>query len=174
MGDMIVNIAVQPGIKAYLWGFLLVAVLPVLVTVGVLLSVKMLPLGPIVGIALTSLVLFGLIALLMTRNEIIFDDDTLRIRAGFYSHSVSRTAIDWQQSRIVDFKRQSDLKPGLRVNGIGLPGYQAGWFKLANGSRAFVLLTQGQTVYLALKQGEGLLLSVDRDFALLSELSVQD
>ena len=36
----------------------------------------------------------------------------------------------------------AQLRPGLRTMGTGLPGYRAGWFRLRNGEKALLYLTE--------------------------------
>lgn len=171
MGDMVMNIAVHPGSKAFIWAGLLFVVLPVLITaVALQLGARSLASGPLAGVALTGLLLFVGVGWWMWRTQIVLDDEYLRISAGLYSKQVPRSAIDWQNSHVVDFSRRPEFRPGLRTNGVGLPGYQVGWFRLKNGTRAFLVLTGGTTVYLALQRGEGLLLSIDPQSALLERL----
>jgi hypothetical protein len=44
--------------------------------------------------------------------------------------------------------------------GTGLPGYQAGWFRLRNGDRALLYLTdRSKAVYVPTTEGYGVLLS---------------
>ena len=171
MSDMAINIAVQPGFKAFAWAGLLMFVLPVLITaVAVLLGARSLAPGALAGVAVTGLLLFAGMAWWMWRTEIVLADDYLRISAGLYAKQVPRSVIDWQNSHRVDLSRWPEFKPALRTNGIGLPGYQVGSFRLNNGARAFLVLTGEPIVYVALQRGEGLLLSVEAGSALFREL----
>jgi hypothetical protein len=63
-------------------------------------------------------------------------------------------------ARIVDLDREPELSPQWRTMGTGLPGYKAGWFRLRNGEKALVSLTNLQhAVYLPTTRGFVLLLS---------------
>ena len=63
-------------------------------------------------------------------------------------------------ARIVDLDREPELSPHWRTLGTGLPGYKAGWFKLKNGEKALVSLTDTHhAVYLPTSRGFVLLLS---------------
>jgi hypothetical protein len=44
-------------------------------------------------------------------------------------------------ARRVGLSREVDLQPAGRTLGTGLPGYQAGWFRLRNGEKALLYLT---------------------------------
>jgi hypothetical protein len=55
--------------------------------------------------------------------------------------------------------------------GTGLPGYAAGWFKLANGEKALVYVTtQSEVVYIPTTEGYSLLLSVTEPDRFLARL----
>jgi hypothetical protein len=59
----------------------------------------------------------------------------------------------------------------LRTNGIGLPGYQVGWFRLKNGETALLYVTDESTVtYLPTTEHDVLLLSVENAEAFLQAL----
>ena len=63
-------------------------------------------------------------------------------------------------ARIVDLEREPDLALKWRTMGTGLPGYKAGWFRLRNGEKALVSLTDTRrVVYLPTTRGYAVLLS---------------
>jgi hypothetical protein len=63
-------------------------------------------------------------------------------------------------ARIVDLAREPDLAPQWRTLGTGLPGYKAGWFRLKNGEKALVSLTDPhRAVYVPTGRGYALLVS---------------
>ena len=63
-------------------------------------------------------------------------------------------------ARILDLDREPDLAPRWRTMGTGLPGYRAGWFRLRNGEKALVSLTDTHhVVYVPTSRGFALLLS---------------
>jgi hypothetical protein len=63
-------------------------------------------------------------------------------------------------ARIVDLDREPDLALRWRTMGTGLPGYKAGWFKLRNGEKALVSLTDTRrAVYVPTTKGYALLVS---------------
>jgi hypothetical protein len=67
--------------------------------------------------------------------------------------------------RRVVLAREAELQPTRRTMGTGLPGYQAGWFRLRNGEKALLYLTdQARAVYIPTTLGYSVLLSpVDPD-----------
>jgi len=73
--------------------------------------------------------------------------------------------------RRVDLTREQDLRPKWRRLGTGLPGYQAGWFRLRNGDKALLYLTdRTRAVYVPTTAGYGLLLSPADPDGFLSRL----
>jgi hypothetical protein len=50
------------------------------------------------------------------------------------------------EARVVDLRVERDLQPVSRRLGTGLPGYASGWFRLRNGERALVYLTNRRRV----------------------------
>ena len=64
-------------------------------------------------------------------------------------------------AKIVDLDETRELRPRWRTNGVGLPGYQAGWFKLADGEKALLFVTDPTAVlYIPTGEGYSLLMSV--------------
>ena len=62
--------------------------------------------------------------------------------------------------RRVDFSTTPDLAPRWRTLGTGLPGYRAGWFRLRNGEKALVYLTdRNRAVYVPTTAGFSVLIS---------------
>jgi hypothetical protein len=60
----------------------------------------------------------------------------------------------------------------VRTLGTGLPGYKAGWFRLGNGEKALVYLTDlERAVYVPTRAGYSLLLSPADPQAFLNALA---
>lgn len=86
----------------------------------------------------------------------------LRLRGDFYGRLIPPDALVVEDVRRVDFVRSPELEPKRRTIGTGLPGYQAGWFRLANGERALVYLTdRAKAVYVPTTNDYDLILSPD-------------
>jgi hypothetical protein len=63
------------------------------------------------------------------------------------------------------------VAPAVRTSGIGLPGYGAGWFRLAGGARALVFATdRARLVRVPTTAGYVLLLSADDPDGLVGAL----
>jgi hypothetical protein len=64
------------------------------------------------------------------------------------------------QARRVSLEADSELAPRRRTMGTGMPGYQAGWFRLKNGEKALLYLTdRSRAVYVPTTEGYSVLLS---------------
>jgi hypothetical protein len=112
------------------------------------------------------LVLIPVIALLGTvlvgvrgaRFEV--SPEGLRLRGDFYGRLIPAAELQPEGAVRVDFGATPGLTPRRRTFGTGLPGYQAGWFRLQNGQTALVYLTdRARTVYVPTTAGYGVLVT---------------
>jgi hypothetical protein len=84
----------------------------------------------------------------------------LRLRGDVYARFIPRHELRPREAVRVDWSAQPGLRPGMRTLGTGLPGYQAGWFRLENGEKALLYLTDRErAVYIPTTRGHGILLS---------------
>jgi len=87
-------------------------------------------------------------------------NEGLRIRGDWYGRLIPANQLVRGTAKRVDFAHSPELTPGRRTMGTGLPGYQAGWFRLRNGDRALVYLTdRSKAVYVQTTDGYGVMLS---------------
>jgi len=87
-------------------------------------------------------------------------EQDVRVSGGLYGRSIPRAALDVASARLVDRGAEPGLAPRSRTNGIGLPNYQSGWFRLADGSRALLFVTDwAKAVALPTAEGYTLLVS---------------
>jgi hypothetical protein len=68
-------------------------------------------------------------------------DRGLQVRGDIYGRSVSIAALQVAKARALDLGAEPGFTPEVRTNGTGLPNYQSGWFRLANGSKALLFMT---------------------------------
>jgi hypothetical protein len=95
----------------------------------------------------------------------------LRVRGTLYGRLVPAAALRVGAARRVDLAAEPALAPARRTNGLGLPGYGAGWFRLAGGGRALAFVTdRNRLVHVPTTAGYDLLLSVDDPDGLLAGL----
>ncbi|HXI65250.1 MAG TPA: PH domain-containing protein [Gemmatimonadales bacterium] len=91
--------------------------------------------------------------------------DGLRLRGDLWGRLIPRAELRVDLARRVDLTQEEGLRPKSRRMGTALPGYQAGWFRLRNGEKALLYLTdRTRAVYVPTTAGYVLLLSpVDPD-----------
>ena len=116
------------------------------------------------AIALVTLfigAMFAWFAFTASSLTVSVDDGALQIRVPFYGRSIPVSRLDAESAQIVNLKESSDLRLRARTNGIGLPGYAVGWFRLGNGEKALAALTaKNQVLYIQTTLGYSLLLSL--------------
>jgi hypothetical protein len=123
--------------------------------------------------------MFGLLALAfggiwfaLHRRALILTETELVFRTGFYARTLLRSSLRPESALEVSLVDRRDLAPRWRTNGIGLPGFRAGWFRLRNNDKALVLLTDPfQVTYLPTSEGYVLLVSTTALLAALRETS---
>ncbi|MFO0889701.1 MAG: PH domain-containing protein [Isosphaeraceae bacterium] len=65
----------------------------------------------------------------------------IRVHGDVYARTIPREDLKLAEARPLDCGAEPGYTPSSRTNGIGLPSYQSGWFRLANGSRALLFMT---------------------------------
>ena len=97
--------------------------------------------------------------------------DGLQLQGDWYGRTIPVGQIRGQAARRVDFAAEPALAPKIRTMGTGLPGYQAGWFRLRNGEKALLYLTdRSRAVYVPTTAGYSVLLSPADPDAFLSAI----
>ncbi|HSA56551.1 MAG TPA: PH domain-containing protein [Gemmatimonadaceae bacterium] len=87
-------------------------------------------------------------------------EEGLRLRGDLYGRMIPRSQLRVEEARPVDLSREPGLRPSWRTLGTGLPGYQGGWFRLRNGEKALLYLTdRTKAVYVPTTSGYSVLLS---------------
>jgi hypothetical protein len=96
----------------------------------------------------------------------------LRIVGDVYGRTIPLKSLRLVEGGRVDLKRSPEYALKWRTNGTGLPGYQSGWFQLANGEKALVFVTDPRSVVrLPTTEGFTVLVSVTDPEAFLSSLA---
>jgi len=123
--------------------------------------------GPYIFIWIFSLILVAVIALFIfigySSRHVQFEvnDEGLRISRALYGRFIPREQIYADGVTVVDLNTDSVYKPKSRTNGIGLPGYSEGWFRLQNKEKALLFVTdRSSVVYIPTSQGYAVMLSV--------------
>ena len=124
--------------------------------------------GIIAVITLAMGGLFTWFAFTTSSLSTAIDNDALTIRVPFYGRSIPLSNLELEAAQIVDLN-QSEHKPTTRTNGIGLPGYAVGWFRLQNGEKALAAITsRDKVLYVPTTEGYALLLSLNDPNTFLS------
>jgi hypothetical protein len=128
-------------------------------------------LAAIGALLLALLLLFGYFAFSSRATRYEVSPDGLAIRGTFYGRQVPWNSLIPAEGRVVDLAVTPDLQPTLRTNGLGLPGYQAGWFRLRRAGKGLVFLTdRSRVVVVPTKLGYTLLLSAAEPERLLAAM----
>jgi di/tricarboxylate transporter len=115
----------------------------------------------VVGIILIPLILLmGFVAYSARNTRFEVNSEGLRIKGAVYGRFIPKESIIWKDSRILNLNVERELRPVVRTFGIGFPGYSEGWFKLANGEKALLFVTNRfNVVYVPTTKGYSILLS---------------
>ena len=126
------------------------------------------------GIAALMLGITALILLMVwgaMRAGFEISPEGLHARGIVYGRKVPHSSLLLERARHVNFRVDPDLRPRVRTNGIGLPGYLAGWIKLRNGEKALAFLSDhSRVVYIPTTEGYSMMLSVGDPEIFLSRL----
>ena len=127
-----------------------------------------------IGIVLILLIgLFVFIGYSARNAKFEVNDQGLQIKAAIYGRFIPKEEIVGENVKIINLNTDAEYKPRLRTNGVGLPGYSQGWFKLSNDEKALLFVTdRSQVVYIPTSQNYSILLSVSNadEFCQATEL----
>jgi len=86
----------------------------------------------------------------------------LRIVGGFYGRTIPLGTLAADRARVLDLDRDAAYRFGWRSNGVNMPGYRAGWFRLKNKEKALVFVTDPhRVVYIPTRDSYSVMLSVE-------------
>lgn len=129
------------GIKSFIILFILIAVGPIVA--GLVLQRQIGTFNHIVfwSILAISALTFGIIGISMLNRSVILKDGFLTTESSFYSITIPLANITSVDLIITG---STDDLVGIRLNGIGLPGFRSGWFNSKAGDRLFVDKVEGE------------------------------
>jgi hypothetical protein len=85
----------------------------------------------------------------------------LRLRGDLYGRLIPASTLRLDEVRAVNLDSEPSLTPRIRLVGTAVPGYRAGWFRLRDGQRALLYLTDPRrAVYIPTTNGYSVLVSV--------------
>lgn len=119
-------------------------------------------------LAMAGLFAFFTLSSQATRYEL--SPEGLRISRTMYGRTIPWANVDFEGVRAVNLHLDQDLQPTLRTNGIGLPGYQAGWFDLRKGRGLLFVTDPTRAVAIPTRDDYTVLLSVADPSALLASI----
>lgn len=138
-----------PASTRALWGVLAVTIVVVAVVLGLLVA--------------------ALRGARTSRFELSVDG--LRLHGDAYGRLIPADQLRGGAARLVDLSVDRDLAPSRRTTGTSVPGYRAGWFRLRDGEKALLYVTDPtRVVYVPTDAGYSLLLSVQEPERFLSRL----
>jgi Bacterial PH domain len=118
------------------------------------------------GMALLGAAWFG-----SQRASIEVSPAGLRLRGDLYARLIPASQLLGGAARLVDLRTAPEYRPTRRTLGTGLPGYAAGWFRLASGEKALLFLTdRRRAIYIPTRAGYAVLVSPVDPPALLAAL----
>jgi hypothetical protein len=120
-------------------------------------------LGAVSLFLLALIGLFGYLAWSSRHSRFTVSAAGLEVRGDLYGRLVPPDVIVTDGVRRMDLRAERDRYPVSRRFGSGLPGFASGWFRLRNGEKALLYLTdRTRVVYVPTRKGYALLLSVER------------
>ncbi|MEO6968392.1 MAG: hypothetical protein ABI132_08095 [Rhodanobacteraceae bacterium] len=93
-------------------------------------------------------VLYLIIAARIRHAGVALNAQAIGIDSGFGSRLVALQRLAPRGVREIDLTRHPQLRPLLRTWGLGLPGFQGGWYRLRDGRKALCLITDRNHVTL--------------------------
>ena len=101
----------------------------------------------------------------------VVSPDGLHLRGDVWGRLIPASELLGGAARIVNLDTLPAYQPTRRTMGTGLPGYAAGWFRLRNGEKALLFLTdRRQAVYVPTRAGYAVLLSPENPARLVAAL----
>ena len=130
--------------------------------------------------AIISLILVGVLVLMvwlawsMQHVRFTVSDEGLRLQGDLYGRLIPLKSLKLDEAVVANLKTDQDLQPKWRTMGTAQPGYAAGWFKLRNGEKALLFVTDKTRVArIPTTEGYTVMVSVSEPAALIDELKRQ-
>ena len=126
---------------------------------------------PIIVVVLAGVFVITASALGLKPARFELSNDSLRLRSGLCALRIPADHLRGGSARVLDLGHAGGLQPAVRTLGLGLPGYRAGWFRLKNGDKALLYVTDPtRVVYIPTRTGYSLMLSVREPDAFVKAL----
>jgi hypothetical protein len=135
----------KAGVVLFLWGFVIFFIVVFTITFA---NEGFKP----VSLAVAFVVLLGVGGILgffvyQARNAAFsINQAGIKIGPGIYGRLIPWNRIDITGVRVINLHLEKQYQAKWRLNGAGLPGYSAGWFKLYNNEKALLFVTDASRV----------------------------
>lgn len=115
---------------------------------------------PVVLVMAGVIAIFTISMLGARTSRFTLSPEGLRLQGDLHGRLIPATQLRPAEAMRIDARTSAELRPTRRTFGTGAPGYQSGWFRLANGERALLYLTDAtKAVYIPTSEGYSVLLS---------------
>jgi hypothetical protein len=85
----------------------------------------------------------------------------LRLKGDLYGRFIPAADLQVAGARAIDLRAEPSLTPVRRTVGTAVKGYQAGWFRLRDGEKALLYVTdRSRVVYVPTSRGYAVMVSV--------------
>ena len=102
--------------------------------------------GALLGPLLLLDLLYLFLAWRIRCAGVALNAQAIGIDTGFSTRLVALQRLAPRGMREVDLKQRPELRPLLRTLGLGLPGFNGGWYRLRDGRKALCLVTERDRV----------------------------
>jgi hypothetical protein len=93
--------------------------------------------------------------------QVELSSEQITIRGDIYGRTIPLNELVVDKARKINLNETKEYQPRIRTNGIGLPGYLSGWFRLKNGGKALLFVTDWKAViYLPTTKNYSLLMTI--------------
>jgi len=153
-------IPASSGVFIFLWGFVIFIAVVFVVT---FLNSGFEPASLAVAVVVLLVVggVMGFFAYQARHATFSLTGKGLKIGPGLYGRLIPWEIIDTANVRVINLDLEKEYRAKWRMNGAGLPGYSAGWFKLYNQEKALLFVTDSKNVvYIPTRDNYSVLLSV--------------
>jgi hypothetical protein len=134
---------------------------------GALWAIAALVAAVLIGVTL----LFAYLAYSSRSARFEVSAEGLQIKGDLYGRLIPASDLNVEEARVLNLNEDIDHRPKWKTNGASLPGYQAGWFRLRNGEKSLLFVTdRSRVVYLPTRQGYSVMLSVAQPDELITSL----
>lgn len=97
--------------------------------------------APVAVLLLLAIAILGRAAVAANQARFELSAAGLRLRGDIYGRFIPARELRTEAAEQIDLRERPEFAPRSRTGGSSLPGYRAGWFRLRNGERALLYLT---------------------------------